>query len=269
MKRMLCAALCGVLTLGLLSGCGGDVSGSGENTTVGYEPPKYVCTKQTSADGSYITYDYDRDGRQTKAANYSAKGNLLSWTEYIYNEDGWKSAETAYDADGKIQTHSEIEYDGGNMTSWTCYDGDDKQQYQETYEYDENGFMVKETHTEDTMSYSFDIEVDENGNETKRTMTDDSEGSALVTEMNYNSAGLLIKSTELEGGKAQNWTEYDYDANGNLIRQTLYNASAQVDTIWEYTYNKDDNLISVTINGTGSAEVLYTYDYMTLQEYLD
>lgn len=263
MKHIFSAALSGILVVTLLSGCGGN--GPDHQS-------EEVCIKQTSSDGSYITYDYNTDGSQTKATNYSATGTLLGWTEYTYNENGLKTEEITYDPEGAVQTHSTMEYDNGNMISRTCYDAEDIQQYQETFTYDEDGFLTKETYADDTTSYWYDVENDKNGNETKRTMMDDSDNPEMVIVSDYNSDNLLIKTTTYEDAAMemlQGWSENDYDADGNLIRQTAYNAAAQINAIWEYNYNTNGSLIGTTISGTGSAEVLNTYDYMPLSELLN
>lgn len=262
MKHIFSAALSGILVVALLSGC----SSNGTDTQ-----SEEVCIKQTSSDGSYITYDYDTEGNQTKATNYSATGTLFGWTAYTYNENGLKTEEITYDSDGAAQSHSEIEYDGDNMTRWTCYDAEDAQQYQQTFTYDEDGFLTKETYADDTTSYWYDIENDKNGNETKRTMMDDSDHPEMVIVSDYNSDNLLIKTTTYEDAAMetlQGWSENDYDVDGNLIRQTAYNAAAQINSIWEYSYNTKGNLIGTTFSGTGSADVLNTYDYMPLSELL-
>ncbi|MDO4173680.1 MAG: RHS repeat domain-containing protein [Eubacteriales bacterium] len=259
MKRMLPAALGGILAAALLAGCGSSAS----------DPVQEVCVRQTSADGSCILYDYTADGNQSKAVNYAADGMLLGWTEYTYNEDGLQTEETTYDADGAMQSRCQTEYQDGNMTRRTYYAGDDTQQYQETFSYDEKGFPTKETYTSDSMSYWYDIETDENGEETKRTLMDESDEPTITVTFDYNASGLLIKTTTYEDASMetmQGWTENDYDADGNLTRQTSYDDAAQVDTVWEYRYDGNGNLIEVSTNGAGSAQTLTEYEYAPLSD---
>lgn len=251
----------------VLSGCGE----TGETPTegvAGYEPPKYVCVKQSNADGSYLTFAYNRDGECVKSSSFTADDTLAGWTEYTFGDSGWKTEQTEYNADGEIQTRSVMEYDGSCMTKLTCFDGAGEQQYQQTYDYDENSYCIKETYTSDTLSYWYDIERDEDGRETKRTMRTDDGDETMTIASSYDAEGQLVKSTTYDDDAIQNWDEYAYDADGNQISCTSYTADGQVSTAWEYTYDTHGNLIQTTIHAAGSAELLSSCEYMAFGEYL-
>ncbi|MDO5784134.1 MAG: hypothetical protein Q4P20_03615 [Eubacteriales bacterium] len=234
----------------------------------GYEPPGYVCVKQNNADGSYLTFAYNRDGECVKSTCFSVDDTLMGWTEYTFGDSGWKTEQTEYNAEGEIKTRSVMEYDGGCMTKLTCFDGENEQQYQQTYDYDENSYCIKETYISDNLSYWYDIERDENGREIKRTMRTDDNDQTTTVEFSYDAEDQLIKTTTYEDSAIRGWDEYTYDAAGNQLSCTAYTVDGQANGAWEYSYDKDGNLIQAAFNGTGSAELLSTYEYMTFGDYL-
>lgn len=153
----------------------------------------------------------------------------------------------------------------------------------------ENGLIEKEKKFYDNKEITYEYyecyEYNENGQITKRSATD-LEGNPLekhdLFEMTYNENGSIAKITEdetaynfvysedgtlkgytkLNGAQTINSVAYEYDGNGNKIKEILSDAenNAVSDTV--YTYNENGLVLSsVTNNKNGNTTNETSYEY--------
>lgn len=88
-------------------------------------------------------------------------------------------------------------------------------------EYSEGGICTKETFYAANGLKTTETFFDESGTRTKRT--EYAESGLKECEMLYNESGKCIKITQYaEDGSPAEWTEYEYDALGNVTNQTHY-----------------------------------------------
>ena len=268
MKHTHSALLLVCLASFLLTGCGSGKAGSSENP--------YVCTKQTANAGNYVTYDYDTSGNCTKESRYSASGNLTGWTETTYNEDNQPTEILTYGETGDIQTRVQNKYKNGNVISTVSLDGSNGKDYEETFSYDKNGHLTKRVHTEHhgsaSNNYWCEITMDDQGRQTKsvqRSGTEDHPAADTITvESLYNEAGHLVKSSTYTNDALDSWDEMDYDADGQLVNTSTYDAQGNLQVKYTNTYDKHGNLTQTDILTADKNEPLVTYDYLTLKQYL-
>lgn len=157
------------------------------------------------------------------------------------------------------------------------------------YIFGENGLIEKEKkfydNQETTYEYYECYEYNENGQITKRYATD-LEGNILekhdLFEMTYNENGGIAKITEdesvynfiynddgslkgytkLEGTEVINAVYYEYDENGNKVKESLANAADETVSDTVYTYNENGLVVSaVTKNKSGNITGESSYKY--------
>ena len=149
------------------------------------------------ADGTKEEYTYDAASRVTKLTHTDRDGKLLDSYEYVYDADGNLLSEksavgtTLYTYDGDGRIKTVIEPDG-KLTSYT---------------YDQSGNRSTKTVT---------IPSTEN-----RESAESRETTAYV----YNLSNHLIKEIT-----TTQVTEYEYDANGNLLNKKTYATDTSAET---------------------------------------
>lgn len=153
----------------------------------------------------------------------------------------------------------------------------------------ENGLIEKEKKFYDNKEVTYEYyecyEYNENGQITKRYATD-LEGNALekhdLFEMAYNEDGSIAKITEdesvynfiynddgslkgftkLEGTEVINAVYYEYDENGNKVKESLADAADETVSDTVYTYNENSLVVSsVTKNKNGDTTNETSYEY--------
>ncbi len=157
------------------------------------------------------------------------------------------------------------------------------------YIFGENGFIEKEKKFYDNQEVTYEYyecyEYNENGQITKRYATD-LEGNILekhdLFEMTYNENGGIAKITEdesvynfiynddgslkgytkLEGTEVINAVYYEYDENGNKVKESLANAADETVSDTVYTYDESNLLVSAfTKNKNGDITNESSYEY--------
>ncbi|MDA8773505.1 hypothetical protein N9N03_00030 [Chlamydiia bacterium] len=99
----------------------------------------------------------------------------------------------------------------GNVISTCIFDTNDQLMYTLSYVYDDNGHVVSEINAN---GVQIDREYDRYGNVTKEVFV----GRDKSIEYGYDSRNQLKKRTVMSDGVSK-WISYDYDANGNVIKQ--------------------------------------------------
>ena len=201
-----------------------------------------VCrlTHQTT-NGSFKDGTHNR----TSTHAYDEKGNLLSVSindkyeysngnkeivassfAYTYDDEGFLvrrvSQDTRSNKDGltSSQTFDAIfEYKDQRLSKANhtqTYNGTSIS-YSHMYEYDNEGRLIKFSKTDN--SYT---KFEYTGNRIQRITFVDAAGNSRSPYIEYNSAGQLVKSIDMEGGNTKE-RRYEYNAAGNLVRDEFYN----------------------------------------------
>lgn len=156
-------------------------------------------------DGSLIywyEYTYDGLGNMLSTHTYSDGDSLANWSEYIYNDQGYKTKETNYNEDGSIDHWLAFEYDAkGHLISTTYYLDSGAVNYYYEYKNDADGNPVEE--------HKYD---GDNSLKRREECTYDAQGHLTLSKV-YNGSSELTDTLRYE---------YDYDANGNKLKQTYY-----------------------------------------------
>lgn len=232
----------------------------------GYDAQGNVSVKgeyQLDKDGNPTHLDrYDKDGNLefTVDATCDSKGNVIeqksfmvengekifnSWRKMDCNENGDPLEIRDLDEDGSLRSRYTYTYDAdGNETAY-CY-------------YNREGIMTGRTQTT----------YDEKGKKlTERNFDEDGEESSLYEyENQYDADGHLIKATvyyssawSSEPHRLNSWTEYFYDADGHLARETKYDADGVVEEAVKY--NADGNATERAYYNSGRESWRYVSEY--------
>lgn len=141
------------------------------------------------------------------------------------------------------------------------------------YAYDENGDKVSETVTypdkpDETLSREYTTQYQEDGSkivtESQSVLVKTGEAISPYTyEYEYSPEGLLLRKTGFENGNVDGEILYEYDAAGNLIRQSGKNApSIGRDLTKEFEYDESGNLTKQTdFDDNGEVEGWSTFEY--------
>ena len=215
----------------------------GEQTSDG----KVLTTKTTNEEGHSERFEYFRNDRRTDYIDHD--GNR---TSYFYDEhhrtikeiraDG-SVIQNEYDNFGNLIKVNEngnitrLEYDeSGNRTSASYSDGSS-----EKWTYDRFGSVTSYT---DRDGVKQEILRDENGN-----VTGFKNGGKSVYLQEVNPKGQVINRTVF--GQNAVYTEYEYDAYGNLISETC----GRIKT--EYEYDSRNRIKKVIQGGKAISEYSY------------
>ncbi len=231
--------------------------------------------KTTNAAGETTEYEYDSMGNVVKEIRgdgksreytYDLSGNLTSETDYR----GKKTAYT-YDCENHLNSISRGDYREqyqrdllGRITKKSYSDGSgeeytydvhgniicykDRNGNETSYSYDANDNMIKSVDAEGGITeYGYDAK----GHVTRQTVYRDIPYSGKIQKENtyyiYNSLGKPVMKTDEVGT-----TTYEYDLNGNLIKETNRNNKQEK----TYEYDALNRLISKNEDGKKT-----TYEY--------
>jgi RHS repeat-associated protein len=203
------------------------IYGKSQTTSLAYDS-RNLLTKVTDAKMGVTSYGYDGNGNRTTVTN--AKGNI---TKFDYNELNLVSNIT-----NPLNQVIKFEYDkNGNQTKLIYPKGDTI-----TSSFDAlnrlKGIYVNGVKKSD---YSYDA----NGNLTSVT-------DALGKQNTYTYDQNNRMTKESEGSYS---TDYNYDPNSNLTSVKLTAGTTSVST--EFAYNKLNQLISLSRNGSSRAKFVY------------
>ena len=155
--------------------------------------------------------------------------------------DYWGRAKqlSGYDENGALEWYHLYTYDAqGRRASATSYDAAGNQTNHVDYEYDENGNAL--------VSSGYTVE----------------NGILFRIEETYNANGLATKETRIYSGGSMNYYTYQYDQDGNCIREDNYNKDGNLTGYMLYEYNTA-GLESKWIDYDSEGEMTgyYTFSY--------
>lgn len=198
---------------------------------------------------------------------YDANGNPVKITKLGSNRD--------------IQTVTQMSYDKDNnlLTKDIYYSGAEKPKISIEYTYDENGWLIKEFHTDRSenspnLEQTFEYVYDSHGNVVEKRTTNFFGFEAVEVVryvLKYDEKGRLIEKYNEEepeyvtyysyyddGTLKKEWSDgwlKEYDENGNIVK------SDTGDEKDDYVYNADGKLLKHTCDDGKSVTVYeYTYD---------
>ena len=201
----------------------------------------------TDADGmqtlqhSVIRYEYDENGNQTlmETTITDANGNVST----IRNE-------SKFDEKGSTVETKTVEADGSTFVSH--YVTDENGRATEIKEEDSNGYTCTRTYT-----------YDENGNEIRSTYTA-SDGSNTETVNTYNESGYTLHAettgVNADGSDAAFVSDFEYDAENRMLKSSCKNAEGVEETT-EYEYDANGKLVKEIFVSDGKrTERVSTFD---------
>lgn len=194
---------------------------------------------------------------------------------YEYDEEGNRIRCTMYNEDGNVTQWYAYEYDEkGNMTAETftvIY-----MDVWETHIYKEDGELLVLLHDgedrpgngAEAWTYKWEYEYNEHDNVVSK-LYEAPEGERELTtyEYEYDAAGNVAKETSYladpddeEDKELTEWTEYGYDKDNRVTESVTYNSKGEVQqsTTVEYTYDAEGNMTTTTRFGEDGAMMWFT-----------
>lgn len=198
------------------------------------------------------TFSYDESGNQV-GSNSSYKytysdGKTQMSTNSIsnqYDKDNFLIRRVSqYNATGKdgatsnSNTNSEYTYNEGRLSKTThnINDNGKLSNYSFSYEYNAEGKLTKLSTTYDN-SYT---KYEWNGDKLQKMTYVDQVGNSTSPFLEYNSAGLLVKSIRTYGGGSTDEYRYQYDNSGQQVRFERY-INTKPSSAYAYEYDDKVN----------------------------
>ena len=242
--------------------------------------------------------EYDENEKLIKETRYLPDGTTIDYINaHEYNEKGLEAKQTRYAADGTtVESYWTYEYNDNNkIVKESYFSGTDTTAYEiTTYEYHANGVLSKETeaygdgriisingYNEQGIEnfyayYWYSAGVYDGHSEEKYAVI----GDAVVTieeieydanrkqesrvTYEYNAAGDISKETCYNANNEVEYYEvYEYNESGQITKTTEYDASGIMNWCEGYEYNENGKLakqISYDANGEVEDYIVYTYN---------
>jgi hypothetical protein len=198
-----------------------------------------------------FTYTYDQDGNQTgvnssykydysdgkKAVSTIAEKNVFDKNGFILSKTSQYSSTNRDGVASNSSNDHAYTYDKERLSkeSITSITDGKTKDYSFSYEYDMDGRLTKFISTYDN-SYS---KFEWNGNMLLKLTHVDKFGKTETPFVEYNQAGLLIKSVETWSGGTDEM-RYQYDAAGNEVRSERY-INAKPSSAYTQEYDTKDS----------------------------
>lgn len=196
------------------------------------------------ADGRINVYRYDEKGNLVSAKAAYIPGDTY-WYYYEYDESGNKTSEKQTLEDGVTVddscTKTEYKYDkNGRIVRESYFEGaDTKEKYGNSYEYDENGRLIAEMHrwvgkTESKKVY----EYNDAGELVKKSCYDASGNLECKYLYTYNDRKCISVHCVSSNGEENSSFTYEYDSEGNAIKEKYVSENEVLVRIFEYKNGK-------------------------------
>ena len=194
---------------------------------------------------------------------------------YEYDEEGNRIRCTEYNEDGNVTQWYAYEYDEkGNMTAETFTV--EYMDMWETHVYKEDGELLvllqgsedRPGNGADAWTYKWEYEYNEHDNVVSKLYeTPEGERELTTYEYEYDAAGNVVKETSYladpddeEDKELTEWTEYGYDKDNRVTENITYNSKGEVqhsETV-EYTYDAEGNMTTTIRFGEDGAMMWFT-----------
>lgn len=170
-----------------------------------------VCTVRDGVTVAKEHYEYDEAGNRTKTSRFYANNG----------EEPYQIIESAYDAAGNRISHKETYYDG-QWCEWQ-------------YAYNENHLVICEQYSDYIGDdWQYDMAYDVYGQVIRRSYTSASKSYDYDYENEYDDEGHLVRCAAKNGERIFHVENYEYDAKGNLTRQSVYDYKKNGEAISYY-----------------------------------
>lgn len=168
-------------------------------------------------------------------------GSLVSRCEYEYDYAGKELKETWFDKDGNVSQWYECEYEnnlsGHEIKKLYRYSENTMRDWDE-YEYDEYGrlIIIRSCDKDGSVNKWIQLTYDEDGKISEGVETH-SWGVSNKYTFEYDIMGRCTKWMlyNVNGGGITHWTEFQYDENGNRVREIVYKADG---SLYEWKENE-------------------------------
>ncbi len=223
--------------------------------------------KEYWQDNLSMEFTYDEEERLIREMEYDDFGNEYKYTDYQYDESGREclAEHHTYGTDDLLHSYGDYQYDeNGNVISRTWYDTHTGERtplyvYQYTYDADSRLLNRSEIAMDPVyVSHYFEYEYDEQGNKTASheyalreanvtadAVKADGEYSYYTYDNEYDGQGRLTSSLlwyRIIDGEEKNpsayttKTVYEYDSDGNLVKESSYDNKDGCYAYTEYAY---------------------------------
>ncbi|MTI62189.1 MAG: hypothetical protein FH762_19765 [Firmicutes bacterium] len=189
------------------------------------------------------TYKYNSRNQLILYEKYNSNGEKVEWISFEYHRNGNMKCRKR-DTIGGFKKTTEYNRDGKwtKVVSYFPYNGSKKI---EIAKYDRDGNWI---------NYS----IKKYNNKGKVT-------SVRITNKEYDNKGNMIRHICKLNGELFSKYDFEYDKNGNLIKEIKYYKTGKIEWIREYRYDERGNMIyRIEKRGDGSVynkvEINYTYD---------
>ena len=187
------------------------------------------------------SFNADGSPESTYRYHYDAYGNQEG-ADFVYYYDDGRREEGTYDRDyrtvaakwysasGVMEKWLESETDSdGNVIRTTTWKADGTRESTEEYLYDENGSQTGRAYTYYQSDGGYTVSIYDQDYNILESITYDAGGNVRwrsTYEYEYDANGNKIRQLQRdETGTIQSWTEYIYDENGNMVDSEWHNGA--------------------------------------------
>jgi len=209
---------------------------------------------------------YGTQWKETSRVEYVTGGAIDRYLVRGYDEDGHEIRQTTYNGEGTVEVDQEFYYEDGRISGMIRYEGDEAVSFGE-WKYEEGsgiyteyslgneplyaisynddgslGFYIIYNPDESVEEY-IGYEYDESGVLLAKTEYGNDDVPDLKYVREYNAAGQLQRETKQDGsGSVQEYREYTYDAQGNVTGISRRDAADGLIDRQNYVYDAGGNL---------------------------
>lgn len=185
-------------------------------------------------------------------------------TEYLWDSEGNNTAITKRNADHTPMSRIEMKYRKGNMIEKITYNAQNNPIDKKTYSYDDKGNKIGEAIylRSEYVQYKLHYKYNDK-NKLIEEAQYDKDGKLLYrTTYVYKGDNLIKTETFNDKGEVEYSEKSNYDKNGNLTAQVIYEKFSNTTTVEKYQYDSFNNkiMVSVSNNDVPVFKISYKYD---------
>ncbi len=229
------------------------------------------CLRVFYQNGSALYYTYDEQGKIVRQEHYQASLGKVTYDTYSYDEQGHMIERCYYDEPDTLSMRYTYTYDEvGNRTEMVVFFGD-VERYRYEYTYDEAGNPLSKKYTASDVWSLTEYEYNDQ-NLLVREKSSSSSGYAKDKSQEYDAKGNIIRVEYKYPDSEPTIYEYtnEYDDEGRLIKITTV-IDSEIFNVKTYEYDENGNVIRDTLHEYTSGTINYycIYDYLDYQLYYD